>query len=51
MLGHIQDGVDYLKVAKADVAALHWQAVRNLDELLGRDLHARSLPALSSEHQ
>jgi len=51
VLGDVQDGVDYLQVAEADVAALHWQTVLNLGELLGRDLHARSLPAITSEHE
>ena len=50
VLGDVQDGVDHLQVTQADVAALHRQAVINLGELLGRDFHARSLPASTSQH-
>jgi len=41
VLGHVQDCVDHLHVAQADVASLRRQAVLDLGELFGRDLHAR----------
>ena len=49
MLGHIEDGVDYLQVAQADIAALLGQTVLDGGELLGCDLHARDCPAQSQK--
>jgi hypothetical protein len=40
MLGHIEDRIDHLQVAQADVATLLGQAVLDGSELFGRDLHA-----------
>lgn len=47
MLGHIEDRIDHLQVAQADVATLPGQAVLNGGELLGCDLHARDCRASS----
>ena len=44
MLGHIEDRIDHLQVAQADVATLLGQAVLNRGELLGCDLHAPEYP-------
>jgi len=44
MLGHIEDRVDHLQVAQADVAALRRQAMFDGGKLLGRDLHTREFP-------
>ena len=41
MLGHIQNGVENLKVGEADIAALTRQAVRNLVVLGFGDFHHR----------
>ena len=40
LLGDVQDGVDYLQITEADIPPLDWQAVLDLGELFGRDLHA-----------
>ena len=50
VFGHVQDCVDHLHVAQADVSSLRRQAVLDLGELFRRNLHARqsagcSLPA------
>ena len=47
MLGHIEDGVDYLQVAQADIAALLGQTVLDGGELLGCDLHAEIVRAVA----
>jgi len=49
MLGHVEDGVDYLQVAQADIATLLGQTVLDGGELLGCDLHARDCPAQSQK--
>ena len=51
MLGHIEDRIDHLQVAQADVATLPGQAVLNGGELLGRDFHACDCPAQSRRSQ
>lgn len=43
LLGNVQDGIQDLKVRKADVAALTRQAVLNQAILLFGDLHAESI--------
>ena len=45
MLGHIEDRIDHLQIAQADVATLLGQAMLNGGELCGRDLHGRYCPA------
>ncbi len=44
MFGHIEDRIDHLQIAQADVATLPGQAVFNGSELLGCDLHAPKYP-------
>jgi hypothetical protein len=44
MLSYIEDRIDHLQGAQADVPALLGQAVLDCGELLGRDLHARECP-------
>ena len=45
MFGHIEDRIDHLQIAQADVATLLGQAMLNGGELFGRDLHGRYCPA------
>jgi hypothetical protein len=40
VLRHVKDGIEHLQVAQADIASLHWQAIRNLFELRFSDFHA-----------
>ena len=51
MLSNVQDGIDHLQIAEADIATLNRQAVLDLGELFRRDLHARSLQPLGSQAQ
>ena len=51
MLGHIEDRIDHLQVAQADVATLPGQTVLNRGELLGCDLHASKYPSQSMKSQ
>ena len=48
MFGHIEDRIDHLQIAQADVATLPGQAVFNGSELFGRDLHVGDFLAQSS---
>mgnify|MGYP003598888410 CR=1 FL=1 len=48
MLGHIEDRIDNLQIAQADVASLPGQAVLNGDELFGHDLHVGDCHAQSA---
>ena len=48
MFGHIEDRIDHLQIAQADVATLPGQAVFNGGELFGRDLHVGDFLAQSS---
>ena len=43
MLGHVEDGVEYLQVRQADVAALHRKVRGNAGVLIFRDLHPRMI--------
>ena len=48
MFSNVQDSVDHLQVAQADVAALSGPAMLSLGELLCRDFYACSLPTTNS---
>ena len=43
MLGHVEDGIEYLQVRQADVAALHREVRGNAGVLSFRDLHPRMI--------
>jgi len=43
VLGHVEDGIEHVQVAHADVASLPRQAVLDDGELFCGDLHSRSV--------
>jgi hypothetical protein len=49
MLGHVQNGVDDLKITQPNIAALSRQAVGNAKELVLSDFHLLILPKPTSE--
>lgn len=50
VLGHVEDGIEYLQIGEADISALTRQALGNLFELRFADLHVETVAVISALH-